>query len=98
MIEKKYLNTRDVCKVTFTLPEDIHAHFIALCGEFNDWNPSAHPMKKIRGSGYVVTLILKTGRSYQFKYVLDGNRWENDPQADRYVPDGMGSDNSVIDL
>ena len=98
MIEKKYMNTNDVCKVTFTLPEDIHAHIIALCGEFNEWNPSSHPMKKIRGSGYIVTLILKVGRSYQFKYVMDGSRWENDPQADRYVPDGMGSDNSVIDL
>ncbi|MEF1190562.1 isoamylase early set domain-containing protein, partial [Vibrio parahaemolyticus] len=32
----------------------------------------------------------------QFRYLLDEVEWENDPQADAYVPNGFGSDNSVV--
>jgi len=36
------------------------------------------------------------GREYAFRYRVDGERWENDPGADKYVPNPFGSDNSVV--
>jgi hypothetical protein len=43
-----------------------------------------------------VTLELAPGKAYQFRYLLDGDRWENDWRADRYVPNPYGGDNSVV--
>ena len=44
-------------------------------------------------------LPLDSGKSYQFRYLIDGNRWLNDSEADRYTPSGIGNEsNGVIEL
>jgi hypothetical protein len=50
------------------------------------------------GDGYVAHLHLEAGRAYRFRYLLDGCRWENDWQADAYLPNEFGGEDSVIDL
>jgi hypothetical protein len=82
--------------VTFTLPADVHAGTVALCGEFNAW--SADDIRLERGSdgSWRATVPLEPGRSYRYRYLLDGQRWENDRRADRYVPNPLGSTDSVI--
>jgi hypothetical protein len=44
-----------------------------------------------------LTLELAKGNSYQFRYLIDGNNWQNDWHADRYVPNPFGGENSVIE-
>jgi hypothetical protein len=41
---------------------------------------------------------LEPGRQYQFRYLLDGERWCNDWHADAYVANQMGTDNCVAAL
>jgi hypothetical protein len=41
---------------------------------------------------------LKAKQNYQFRYRLDGERWENDPSADAIIPNAFGSDDSVLQL
>jgi hypothetical protein len=38
----------------------------------------------------------KRGRSYRYRYLLDGQRCENDRRADRYGPNPLGSTDSVV--
>lgn len=82
--------------VTFTLPADVQASTVALCGEFNQW--SAENIRLERGSDgcWRATVALEPGHSYRYRYLLDGERWENAWQADRYVPNSYGGDDSVI--
>jgi hypothetical protein len=82
--------------VTFTLPADVPADTVALCGEFNQW--SADDIRLARGSDglWRATVPLEPGRSYRYRYLLDGQRWENDRRADRYVPNPLGSTDSVV--
>lgn len=100
-IRKQFLKSRPVCKVTFTIPEDIgngskDAHVV---GEFNDWSTSATPMKRLKSGTFSVTVDLAAGRSYQFRYLLNQTRWANDPEADDDMPTPFGdSRNSVIRL
>jgi 1,4-alpha-glucan branching enzyme len=68
-------------------------------GNFNDWNLTSHPMRKLKSGEHIITLDLETGRDYQFRYVIDEVRWENDWQPDKYIPcQEFGTDNSVICL
>jgi hypothetical protein len=39
---------------------------------------------------------LEPGHDYQFRYLVDGETWLNDPAADKYVPNPFGSENSVV--
>ena len=84
------------CKVTFELPQAAGADVAQLCGDFNDWSPTATPMTRLKGGSFRATVILDPGRSYRFRYLLDGWRWENDWDADAYVPNDYGGDDSLV--
>lgn len=49
MLTKKFFKTKNNCQVTFQLPKAIKVDTAAVAGEFNDWDTTAHPMKKIKG-------------------------------------------------
>jgi 1,4-alpha-glucan branching enzyme len=70
---------------------------VVVVGDFNDWTPGAHPMTSAT-AGWTCTLTLPAGRRYRFRYLLDGQRWENDWAADDYVDNDHGGQDSVIDL
>ncbi|MFP4477675.1 MAG: isoamylase early set domain-containing protein [Desulfatibacillaceae bacterium] len=98
-MEKKYHKTKPVCRTTFTIPPDQAdgAAFAHLVGEMNGWDETATPMERHGDGSFSVSLDLEVGREYQFRYLLDGRRWENDWEADRYAPSPYGdSDNSVV--
>ena len=98
-IKKQYLKNKATCKTTFKLPKAAtkSAKTVHIVGEFNSWKTSTTPLKKSKNGEFSVTLDLKKGREYQFRYLLDGVTWENDWNADKYVPSFFGdSDNSVV--
>ncbi|HDI59484.1 MAG TPA: glycoside hydrolase [Desulfobacteraceae bacterium] len=100
-IKKQFLKTRPVCKVTFRLSRDDarDAQSACLAGDFNGWNKSGVPMKRLKNGSFSLTLDLATGKDYQFRYLIDGHTWVNDPRADRYVSSGFGdSDNFVVSV
>lgn len=97
MLKKNYTKTGAFCRVTFKLTPELSAETAALCGEFNNWNPDAHPMKHLKGGSFSATVSLPAGQSYRFRYLLDGKRWENDWEADAYVPNKYGTDDSVVE-
>ena len=99
-IEKKFLKTRPVCKVTFTLPKEAAAEAESVCvmGEFNNWSPDANPMTRRTNGDFSVSLDLEKGRSYRFRYLIDGWKFENDWQADRYESNPYGGEDSVVEV
>ena len=98
-MKKEYLKSRNVCKVTFRLPKiaAIGAKSVHLVGDFNDWSIYANPMKRLKNGDYTIRLELKPAREYQFRYLINESKWENDWNADKYVKSPYGdSDNSVV--
>jgi hypothetical protein len=82
--------------VTFTLPSEVGAGDVALCADFNGWTAGSIPLSRGSDGAWQVTVPLEPGNTYRFRYLLDGERWENAWQADRYEPNPFGSDDSVI--
>ena len=39
-----------------------------------------------KDGSFSAKLELDAGREYQFRYLIDGSRWENDWKADKYIP------------
>jgi 1,4-alpha-glucan branching enzyme len=97
-IEKKTLKSKPVCKVKFSLSGEsyINAETICVSGEFNEWNSYSTPMKKSKSGVWSATIDLETGKEYQFRYLINNQNWENDPEADKTAPSGHGSVNSVV--
>lgn len=95
MIDKEFTPKRTICRVTFKVPLDWAEEKVSLVGDFNDWNPEANQMEK--NDQYWQTLIrLKPDRKYKFKYLVDGEYWKNDEQADDYVVNPFGTRDSIL--
>ena len=97
MLKKTYSKTGKV-RATFKLPKDVNAEKAYLCGEFNEWSQDANLMKRLKDGSFSITVALQPNETYRFRYLLDGERWENDWEADDYVPNEFGTEDSVIAL
>jgi hypothetical protein len=85
-------------RVTFTVDPRVGAQTAAVCGEWNDWSADAGVMHRDADGGFSLTVDLDPGRAYRFRYLLDGDRWDNDWAADAYVRNDFAGDDSVVDL
>lgn len=100
-LKKQYLKSKSVCKVTFRLSakEASEAETARLVGDFNNWDERAAPMKKLKNGDFTQTLSLETAKEYQFRYLLNDKKWENDWQADSYARSPVSYDeNSVVSV
>lgn len=98
MIHKRPSSRTGYVLVTFELPSDLWIESASVVGDFNNWNPLAHPLKQHNSgdAAWSVTLELPVGREYQFRYLTNSGDWLNEWHADKYVPNEHGSDNSVV--
>jgi 1,4-alpha-glucan branching enzyme len=95
MLKKQFLKTKKECKVTFTL-QNVDGETAALVGEFNHWDGNAHTMKKAKDGSFSVTVNLPKDQEFQFRYLVNGDEWHNDPEADKHIPNPHGEMNSVV--
>ena len=99
--KKQYLKSKPVCIVTFKLSKEEaqNADNVRIVGDFNEWDQSTAPMKKLKNGSFSATLTLAKDADYQFRYLLDDDKWENDGQADAYVTSPVSFDeNSVLSV
>lgn len=99
-IEKRYNKDGTKCKVTFRLPAKAAKSDsnVCLAGEFNNWDIENTQLKKLKNGEFKVIVDLQLGREYRFKYLINGTRWENHWNADKYVLNEYGSKDSVVIL
>ena len=95
-MKKTYAKTGKSCRVTFSLPAEANAKSATLCGDFNDWDKEKHVLKRRKDGSFSATISLDQGAEYRFRYWVDGERWENDWAADKYLPNEFGSEDSVV--
>lgn len=96
-IKKQYLKSKPVCKVTFTVPAK-EATSVSVVGDWNKWSAKKESLKKLKNGTFKGTVDLESGKTYEFRYIVDGN-WQNDEQADAYAwNDYAAADNSVLNL
>lgn len=100
-VKKQYIKSSGLCKCTFRLPKAAaaNAQKVALVGDFNEWKKDTVCMKKLKSGEFKVDVELEPGREYEFRYLIDGESWENDWDADAYVPKPtFFVENSMISL
>ena len=97
MIGTEPLQDTAQLKVTFAVPADAVDGDVAVVGDFNGWDPTIDPLRRCE-DWLKVSVVLEPGQQYRFRYLAEGGRWFNDPEVGHYEPNGMGDDNSLLDL
>jgi 1,4-alpha-glucan branching enzyme len=78
----------DLVRVTFVLPADQPAGAVSVVGDFNDWDPFAHPLRR-RGNGTRTAVArIPAGSKVLFRYLAEGGLWFDDETAEQIDPRG----------
>jgi len=93
MITKKLTKDGRVALGFYTeaMPE---AESVHIAGSFDDWQ--AYPMRRLKDGRFMIMRYLPAGECYEFRYLVNGETWINDAEAESYTPNPYGSDNCVV--
>jgi 1,4-alpha-glucan branching enzyme len=75
----------------------LDATSVALVGDFNGWDPNARQLRKKKSGGWWVTIRLAPG-VYQYKFVINGIEWREDPENPRRELNNYGTLNSICEV
>jgi 1,4-alpha-glucan branching enzyme len=94
MVSKKFFKSKEECEVTFEYESD-NVESVELVASANNWEPVDMTKRKKDGVFYT-RMRYPNNTQVQFRYLVDGSAWVNDPEADAYVPNEHGTQNSVV--
>jgi len=61
-------------RVTFALPIDDPGGAVSVVGNFNDWNPHTHPLRKRANQTRSAAVTVRAGSTLHFRYPRRGRR------------------------
>jgi 1,4-alpha-glucan branching enzyme len=71
-----------------------HAHQVHLSGDFNDWDPTAHPMRRQPDGNWLLQVHLSHGH-HHYRFLVDGKP-VLDPHAHGVARDHEGAKVSLL--
>ncbi|MCW2882421.1 MAG: hypothetical protein JWQ95_6521 [Sphaerisporangium sp.] len=87
MITRENPGEDGMVDLVFTLPAGVAAP-VSVVGDFNGWDPHAHPMP-LNGDGLHTAIAqVPQGTSIRFRYLADGGIWLDDADADAHDEHG----------
>ncbi|MET8141113.1 isoamylase early set domain-containing protein [Sphaerisporangium sp. NPDC005288] len=69
-------------RVTFCLPADRPYGVVSVVGDFNDWCPGRHELRRRHNGLRTVSVILPQG-VHRFRYLATAGLWFDDETADQ---------------
>lgn len=86
MIKTQKLQKTGETKITFVLPAEDDRLPASVVGDFNGWDPMAHPLRKRSNGTASVAVVIPAGEQYEFRYLGANDRWfDEDPDGERVV-------------
>lgn len=81
--------------VTFSVSPSDSIESVAVTGEWNDWKEE--PMKQKKNGEFSITKVLKTGNTFQFGYIVNGQEWTTEAECPA-VASPFHSHNSLLEI
>jgi len=94
---KQPLSMQDTDTIIITLKFDApHARSVSLIGSFNNWTAEGYDMLAENGHSHWTYRLEVIPGTYEYAFLVNGEKVIPDPNALFNRPDGFGSYNSVI--
>ncbi len=87
VLERKQL--KGCTQITFVLPQDTPEGPVSVVGDFNHWNPAAHPLEPRGDGARAASVTLPAHSAHSFRYLAAGDYWFDEEDADGH--DGTNS-------
>lgn len=102
-MKKEIIKNQAVYAVTFNYNVNPvnPVHSVVVLGDFNEWSlENGYELKPNKAGDFEGKFKIPAGRDYHFRYLVNGNRWANEKDADRFEASPLHPhiDNSVLSL
>jgi len=75
-------------RVTFMLSGTEPAGAVSVVGDFNGWDPHAHPFRKRSNGARSAVVTIPAGTTLHFRYLAEGGVWFDDETAGQVDAEG----------
>lgn len=65
-------------RVTFALPANEPDGAVSVVGNFNEWDPFAHPLRRRANRTRSAAVTVQAGSTLHFRYLAEGGVWFDD--------------------
>jgi AMP-activated protein kinase-like protein len=72
------------------------AQSVHAVGTFNDWRPGSIPLEDQDHDGVWRAAVVLPAGTYEYMFVVDGERWVADHTSERLVADDFGRENAIV--
>ncbi|MGB7201124.1 MAG: S8 family serine peptidase [Pyrinomonadaceae bacterium] len=84
-------------QILFSYHDD-DAQSVALCGDFNAWRKDQVMFERTEHGLWRAAIPCQPAGQYRYKFLVDGNRWTEDPSHGLKGDDGVGGFNSIFSI
>ncbi|HEX3784327.1 MAG TPA: isoamylase early set domain-containing protein [Pseudonocardiaceae bacterium] len=78
----------EAVKVTFVLPVDEPTGRVSVVGDFNEWQPGSHELRKRTNGTRSASIEVEEGTTLRFRYLGTDGHWFDDPHAHNHDEHG----------
>ena len=83
-------------RFTFEAPQ---ASSVYLAGDFNAWSGEGYTLRRASPDApWEISVKLEKGKTYVYNFIVNGNTWIADPEAEARIDDGFGGSGSLLRL
>ena len=82
-------------RLLFVFHDDA-ANSVSVAGDFNAWNQLATPLKRNSRGLWSTEIDLPLAGRFEYKFIVNGQRWIEDPSNGMKAPNEFGGLNSVL--
>jgi len=82
MIKTSKLGQDGMVRVTFALPVSEPDAAVSVVGDFNEWDPFAHPLRRRANQTRSASVTVPLGSTLRFRYLAEGGLWFDDETID----------------
>jgi hypothetical protein len=75
---------------------DDSAHSVSVAGDFNGWSQIATPLKRNESGLWSADIIVPRAGRFEYKFIINSQRWIEDPNNGMKTPNNYGGLNSVL--
>lgn len=75
---------------------DDRAYSVSVAGDFNGWSHVATPLKRNESGLWFTEIVVPRAGRFEYKFIINGQRWIEDPSNGMKAPNNYGGLNSVL--
>ena len=82
-------------RLVFVFHDD-SAQSVSVAGDFNEWSQVATPLKRNESGLWFTEIVVPGAGRFEYKFIINGQRWIEDPSNGMKAPNNYGGLNSVL--